>query len=59
MFLEDEIMASEKFYRVMLSRPADRASLLQFDSAIIERQPLTSAVRTLENSLNFLSHAAP
>jgi len=59
MFIEDEIMASEKFYRAMLTRPADRASLIQFDTAILERQPLTSAVRTLESSLNFLSMPHP
>jgi Ca-activated chloride channel family protein len=55
MFLEDEIRASERFYRVMLTRPADRASLLQFDDAVLERQPMTSQLQTLENTLNFLS----
>lgn len=63
MFIEDEILASEKFYRAMLTHTAgpnpDRASLIQFDSAILERQPLTSALHTLENSLNFLSMPHP
>ena len=58
-FLEDEVRASERFFRVMLTRPSDRALLVQFDTGVFERQPLTPQVQTLENALNFLTLPHP
>ena len=54
-FIQEEIMASEKFFRVMLTRPADRAVLVQFDYTILQLQKMTDQVQTLENALSFLS----
>ena len=58
-FIEDETEASEKFFRVMLTRPADRAVLVQFDYEVLQLQAMTSQVQTLENSLRFLSLPHP
>jgi len=61
MFIQDETEASEKFFRVMLTQPADRAALVQFDYNVLQLQRVTNDVKALENSLGFLSmpHAAP
>lgn len=61
MFLEDEREASEKFFRVMLTRAPDRAALVQFDYNVLQLQAMTSQLQALENSLGFLSmpHSAP
>ena len=61
MFIEDEIEASEKFFRVMLTRPADRAALVQFDYNVLQLQAMTNQPQTLKNSLGFLSmpHTGP
>jgi Ca-activated chloride channel family protein len=56
-FIEDEIEASEKFFRVMLTRQNDRAVLVQFDFDVLRLQPMTSNVQALENALRFLSMA--
>ena len=53
-FLEDEIRASKVFFEAMLRRPTDRALLVQFDTEILLRQPMTAAEQTLENSLMYL-----
>ena len=53
-FLEDEIHASDLFFQAMLRRPTDRALLVQFDTEVLLRQPMTAAAQTLENSLRFL-----
>jgi len=54
-FIEDEIEASEKFFRVMLTRKNDRAVLVQFDFDVLRLQPMTTNVQALENALRFLS----
>ncbi len=61
MFIEDETEASEKFFKAMLTRPPDRAALVQFDYNVLQLQPMTNQVQALENSLGFLSmpHAPP
>jgi Ca-activated chloride channel family protein len=61
MFIEDETEASEKFFRVMLIRPEDRAALVQFDYNVLQLEHMTNEVKALENSLGFLAmpHAAP
>jgi Ca-activated chloride channel family protein len=56
-FIEDEIEASEKFFRVMLTRKNDRAVLVQFDFDVLRLQPMTTNVQALENALRFLSMA--
>lgn len=61
MFIEDETEASEKFFRVMLTRPTDRAALVQFDYNVLQLQAMTNQPQTLKNSLGFLSmpHTGP
>ena len=54
-YLEEEVMASEKFFRAMLRRPADRAALFQFDALVREVRPMTASLQTLENSLGYLT----
>jgi Ca-activated chloride channel family protein len=53
-FLEDEIRASDLFFHEMLRRPTDRALLVQFDTAVLLRQPMTASAETLENRLHSL-----
>jgi len=55
MFIQDETEASEKFFRAMLTRPPDRAALVQFDYNVLQLQQMTNQVQALENSLGFLS----
>ncbi len=59
MFLEDEIEASEKFFRIMLTRPSDRAVLVQFDYAVLQLQAMTAQEQALENALRFLTMPHP
>ena len=61
MFIEDEIEASEKFFRVMLTRPTDRAALVQFDYNVLQLRGMTNLPQTLKNALGFLSmqHTGP
>ena len=61
MFIQDETDASAKFFKVMLTRPTDRAALVQFDYNVLQLQQMTNQLVALENSLGFLSmpHAAP
>ncbi len=53
-FLEDEIRASDLFFHEMLRRPTDRALLVQFDTDVLLRQPMTASATTLENTLRYL-----
>ena len=61
MFIQDESDASAKFFRAMLTRPTDRAALVQFDYNVLQLQPMSNQLVALENSLGFLSmpHAGP
>ena len=59
MFIEDETEASEKFFRAMLTRPTDRAALVQFDYNVLQLQGMTNQPQTLKNSLGFLSMPHP
>ena len=54
-YLEEEVMASETFFKEMLRRPTDRAALFQFDAGVQQLRPMTASVQTLENSLSFLT----
>jgi len=61
MFIQDETDASAKFFKAMLTRPTDRAALVQFDYNVLQLQQMTNQLVALENSLGFLSmpHAGP
>lgn len=58
-FIWDEIVAGRAFFPAMLTRPQDRAVLIQFDSTILQLAALTHSVKTLEDALAYLtqSHA--
>ena len=58
MFLADEAAASMVFFRAMLTRPEDRASLSRFASDVHELQPLTSSVDNLQRGLGYLNYPA-
>lgn len=54
-FIPDEIAASEDFFPALMTRPQDRAVLMQFDGDILELAELTTSVSTLEKALSQLS----
>jgi Ca-activated chloride channel family protein len=56
-FIQDEIAAGRAFFPAMLTQPADRAVLVQFDSAILQLAKTTSSVPTLEHALAYLSQS--
>jgi Ca-activated chloride channel family protein len=58
-YITDEIVAGRAFFPAMLTRPADRAVLVQFDSSILQLVKLTANSTTLDHGLNYLyqSHA--
>ena len=57
--IPDESEASMVFFRAMLTRPGDRAALVQFDNNVIELQPLTGSVDNLQRGLGYLSYPHP
>jgi Ca-activated chloride channel family protein len=58
-YIADEISAGRAFFPAMLTRPEDRAVLVQFDTDIVQLVRMTSSVATLEHGLAYLtqSHA--
>jgi Ca-activated chloride channel family protein len=56
-FIRDEIAAGNAFFPAMLTRPDDRAVLVQFDSSIVQLARLTASVPTLEHSLAYLTQS--
>lgn len=54
-FIPDEIAASEDFFPALMTRPQDRAVLMQFDTEILELAELTNSVPKLEEALSKLS----
>jgi Ca-activated chloride channel family protein len=58
-YIQDEIFAGRAFFPAMLTRPDDRAVLVQFDSSILQLAKITNSVTTLEHALAYLyqSHA--
>jgi Ca-activated chloride channel family protein len=56
-FIRDEIAAGNAFFPAMLTRPTDRAVLVQFDSSIVQLAHLTSSVPTLEHALAYLTQS--
>jgi Ca-activated chloride channel family protein len=53
-YITDEIVAGRAFFPAMLTRPADRAVLVQFDSSVLQLVKLTTNPTTLEHGLNYL-----
>jgi Ca-activated chloride channel homolog len=56
-YIADEIAAGRAFFPAMLTRPDDRAVLVQFDSAILQLVKLTSSTTTLEHGLAYLTQS--
>jgi Ca-activated chloride channel family protein len=56
-YIRDEIDAGKAFFPAMLTRPDDRAVLVQFDSTIVELAHLTASVPTLEHALAYLTQS--
>ncbi len=59
MYMPDEAAASMVFFRSMLTRPEDRASLTRFAGDVTELQPLTSKVDDLQRGLGYLDYVSP
>ena len=56
-YIRDEIAAGKAFFPAMLTRPDDRAVLVQFDSTIVQLAHLTGSVPTLEHALAYLTQS--
>jgi Ca-activated chloride channel family protein len=56
-YIQDEIAASRVFFPAMLTRPDDRAVLVQFDRSIFQLAKMTGSVTTLEHGLAYLSQS--
>jgi Ca-activated chloride channel homolog len=54
-FVADEIADSRDFFPALMTKPQDRAVLIQFDSEILELAELTNSVPKLEDALEKLS----
>jgi Ca-activated chloride channel homolog len=54
-YIRDEIAAGQAFFPAMMTRPDDRAVLVQFDNAILQLAKITSNVTTLEHALAYLT----
>jgi Ca-activated chloride channel family protein len=56
-YIQDEIFAGRAFFPAMLTRPDDRAVLVQFDSSILQLAKLTTSVLTLQHALAYLTQS--
>ena len=56
-YIPDEIAAGRAFFPAMLTRPDDRAILVQFDNAILQLVKLTGSVTALEHGLAYLTQS--
>jgi Ca-activated chloride channel family protein len=56
-FIASEIAAGRAFFPAIMTRPEDRAVLVQFDSSILQLAKITSSVPTLEHALAYLSQS--
>ena len=54
-YIQDEIAAGRVFFPAMLTKPEDRAVLVQFDRTVLQLAKITSSVTTLEHALAYLS----
>lgn len=59
MYMADEAAASMVFFRAMLTRPADRASLTRFAGDVTELEALTDKVDNLQRGLGYLDYVSP
>ena len=50
-FISDEILAADVFFETMLTRPEDRAALIQFDARVLQIKSLTSSPSELHLAL--------
>jgi Ca-activated chloride channel family protein len=51
-FIGDEQLASDVFFETMLSRPEDRAMLVQFDSSVLQLRSMTNSANALHLALS-------
>jgi len=58
-FIEDETAASKVFFEAMLTRPEDRAVLVQFDNDVRRLQVMTNSVEQLQAGLARLAERHP
>jgi Ca-activated chloride channel family protein len=56
-YIGEEIDAGKAFFPAMLTRPDDRAVLVQFDNAILQLVKLTANTTTLEHGLAYLTQS--
>jgi Ca-activated chloride channel family protein len=56
-YIGDEIAAGRSFFPAMLTRPDDRALLVQFDNVILQLVKITGSVIALEDGLAYLSQS--
>src|ERR1019366_3712783 len=56
-YIPYEIAAGRAFFPAMLTRPDDRAVLIQFDSAILQLVKLTTSTTALEHGLAYLTQS--
>jgi Ca-activated chloride channel homolog len=56
-FIQDEIAAGAVFFRTIMTKPEDRAVLVQFDNTVLQLAKITSNVTTLEHALAYLSQS--
>ena len=54
-FIGDEALASDVFFQTMLGRKEDRATLVQFDSMVLELKGMTNSVSALQFALSHVS----
>ncbi len=56
-YITDEIVAGRAFFPAMLTQPADRAVLVQFDSTILQLAKITNSATTLQHALAYLTQS--
>jgi len=56
-YIQDEIAAGHAFFPSMMTRPDDRAVLVQFDDRVLQLATLTGNETTLEHALAYLSQS--
>jgi Ca-activated chloride channel family protein len=56
-YIQNEIAAGRIFFPSMMTKPEDRAVLVQFDSTILQLAKLTANTTTLEHALAYLSQS--
>ena len=57
LYIQDEIAAGRAFFPALLTKPADRAVLVQFDSRILQLAKLTTNTIALEHALAYLTQS--